>query len=68
MEKSKPAAVEDGDDRSGSSDPFMLHVVLVLVVTWLVSALRMNNVFFLCLCAGYLFLVSSSNPSTAPCK
>lgn len=65
MENPRPpaAAVEEEDDRSGSSDPFMLHVLLVLVVTWLVSALRLNNVFFLCLCAGYLCLVSDSNQS-----
>lgn len=64
MENSRPAAVEDEGDHSGSSDQFMLHVLLVLVVTWLLSSLRLNNVFFLCLCVGYLWLVSDSNQST----
>lgn len=64
MENSRPAAVEDEGDRSGSSDPFMLHVLLVFVVTWLANALRLNNVFFLFLCSGYLYLVSDSNQST----
>ena len=64
MENPRPGAVEEEGDRSGSSDQFMLHVLLVLVVTWLLSALRLNNVFFLCLCAGYLCLVSDSHQST----